>query len=411
MFAQRIIELFEMLPILLIIALVVNLLLRLATTVAQPARDYTYQPRVSVLVPVYNEGANILNTLNSIISADWPRDKLEIIAFDDCSKDDSMMYVRQIADAYPSLVRVGSNEKNSGKHLTVLNASRHATGEIFIIIDSDCIFHENVIKELVACYGDERIGAVGGSVGITNINDNVYTMSQAVTYFKSFQLGKLPQMAQGGVSCISGCLFSVRASIYRVIEPDIHNLSWLGVKVRAGEDRFMTHIVMLRGWRTTINPKAICWTSVPNTFNVLFKQQLRWSRSALRDTCWTLATLPANFRTIGVNRTLTWLMPYVLCILVTLFFFTCIPIYGIGVFWYGACIGVLFGSIHSILMALAYNYYAPKLMPGSVKISSPLKVGLFQAWGIVSWMLHFMALLSFDHDVWGTREKTATPTE
>lgn len=407
MFFHTMLELFKLLPLLVVIALVVNFLLRLVTKAASPARDYSYQPKVSVLVPVYNEGENILNTLNSIIAADWPRDKLEVIAYDDCSKDASMEYVQQIADKYPDLVRVGRNEKNSGKHLTVLNASKHATGEVFIIIDSDCIFHKDVIKELVACYGDERVGAVGGSVGITNVNDNVLTMSQAVTYFKSFQLGKLTQILQGGVSCISGCLFSVRASIYRDIEDEIKNLSWLGVKVRAGEDRYMTHVIMLRGWRTLINPQAICWTSVPNTFNVLFKQQLRWSRSALRDATWTLATLPRNFRVVGVNRTLTWLLPYILAIVVTFFALSCIPVYGVGVFWKGACFGVIYSAWTSIASALAYNHYAPKLMPGSKKIQHPLSVGMFQAWGIISMMLHFMALFSFDQDAWGTREKVA----
>ena len=408
MFFHVMLEIFELLPVLLIICTAVNFLLRLLTKDAEPRRDYTYQPKVSVLVPVYNEGENILNTLNSIINADWPRDKLEIIAYDDFSKDDSMMYVQQIADANPGLVRVGRNPVNSGKHLTVLNASKHATGEIFIVIDSDCIFHKDVIKELVACFGgDSRVGAVGGSVGITNVNDNVYTMAQSITYFRSFQLGKLTQILQGGVSCISGCLFSIRASVYRDIEDDIKNLNFLGVKVRAGEDRYMTHTVMLRGWRTLINPHAICWTSVPNKFDVLFKQQLRWSRSALRDAVWTLVTLRKNFRIVGVNRTLTWLMPYLLAILVTFFALSCVKVYGPGVFWKGACYGVVYGALSSIISAMAYNFYAPRLMPGSKKINSVLLVGLFQAWGLISLMLHFMALFSFDQDAWGTREKVA----
>lgn len=407
MFFHIMLELFELVPLLLIVGTVIGFLLRLLTKAAEPIRDYSYQPKVSVLVPVYNEGENILNTLNSIINADWPREKLEIIAYDDHSKDDSMMYVQQIADAHPGLVQVGRNPVNSGKHLTVLNASKQATGEVFIVIDSDCIFHRDVIKELVACFGDERVGAVGGSVGITNINDNVYTMSQAITYFKSFQVSKLAQILQGGVSCISGCLFAVRAAVYRDIEEEIHNLNFLGVKVRAGEDRYMTHVIMLHGWRTLINPHAICWTSVPNSFGVFFKQQLRWSRSALRDTLWTLVTLPRNFRIIGVNRTLTSLMPNVLSILSTFFVLSCVVMYGLGTFWKGLCFALIYGCAVSIASALAYNYYAPKLMPGSEKIKNPLIVGLYHGWGVATILLHFMALFSFDQDAWGTREKVA----
>ena len=97
--------------------------------------------------------------------------------------------------------------------------------------------------------------------------------------------------------CISGCLFAIRRELLLEIEPAIRARHWFGIPVNQGEARFLTHQTLLRGYGTYINNDALCWTTVPNTLSVLFKQQLRWRRSIVRDLFYTLRSAATRLET------------------------------------------------------------------------------------------------------------------
>src|SRR5208337_3313241 len=70
-----------------------GIILKLAFPGAKVKKDYTYQPAVSVLMPCYNEGKTVYETIESISKSDYPSDKFEVIAQDDCSVDDSYKWI------------------------------------------------------------------------------------------------------------------------------------------------------------------------------------------------------------------------------------------------------------------------------------------------------------------------------
>ncbi|MES4787776.1 MAG: glycosyl transferase family 2, partial [Nitrospiraceae bacterium] len=81
---------------------------------------------------------HVLDTIDSILAAEWPHDKLEIVAIDDCSNDDSYAYMEQAQKLHGDRLSVSKNAVNSGKHITLTHALKKATGDIVICIDSDC---------------------------------------------------------------------------------------------------------------------------------------------------------------------------------------------------------------------------------------------------------------------------------
>ncbi|CAB5514714.1 glycosyltransferase [Achromobacter xylosoxidans] len=404
--------LWHMLPILLIFYVFGGgLLVRLTTNAATPPKDYSYQPKVSVLLPVYNEGAHVLDTINSILAADWQHDKLEIVAIDDCSADDSFQYLLQAQAQHPDRLRASKNPSNSGKHVTLTRALAQSTGEIVICIDSDCIFDKKVIRELVACFGDPKVGAVGGHVGITNVNDNVFTLCQAVIYFMSFQIGKMLQNVLGKLFCISGCLFAVRRHIFEEVEEEVRNRNWFGMKVRDGEDRFMTHAILMRGWKTILNPSAVCWTAAPAQMSQLFGQQVRWRRSGLRDLFWTLARLPQHFRIMGVRALFSAILPELFTVIWAMYLLTAIPVMGIGVAVDAVLTAFVTFCSAFMIAALAYNHCIKTIAVGSEPIRNPLAAGLAGAWFFMdSIIVTTLALCTFDVGSWGTRELPKSDT-
>ncbi|HYT85935.1 MAG TPA: glycosyltransferase, partial [Burkholderiales bacterium] len=61
-------------------------------------------PALTVIIPAYNEGAMVESSIASVAAASYPRGRLEIIAIDDGSKDDTWRYIERAARRFPGLV-------------------------------------------------------------------------------------------------------------------------------------------------------------------------------------------------------------------------------------------------------------------------------------------------------------------
>ena len=107
--------------------------------------DYECAPKVSVIIPVYNEKQYLSETLESVINQTYKN--LEIVVVDDGSDDGS----EKISDEYAikdNRIRV-IHKKNEG-----LSAARNAgldniKGEYVTFIDSDDIYHPDMIKKML----------------------------------------------------------------------------------------------------------------------------------------------------------------------------------------------------------------------------------------------------------------------
>lgn len=383
-----------------------GVLARLMTRAGDPLRDYSYEPMVSVLLPVYNEGEHVLATIQSILACDWPADRIEIVAVDDCSADDSWHWLQVAAQRWPQQVRIYRNTVNSGKHVSLSHAHGQSTGEMLICIDSDCIFDTRVVRELVACFADPQVGAVGGNIGVTNVNDNVLTMGQTMVYYMSFQFGKMLQNLSGHVFCISGCLFAVRRTLFEQIEGEVKGRNWFGLGVRDGEDRYMTHAIMMRGWKTIVNPRATCWTAVPSRLSQFFPQQVRWRRSGLRDLFWTWRRMPEHLRLIGLLPLLAALVPETFTALWSFLLIATVLANGISQAATALITAILAFSGLFVAAALLYNLTCERLAPGSIRIRTPVWAAVSGAWFFIDALLvTLLALFTFDVGAWGTREK------
>ncbi len=384
-----------------VVKYVMGIILKISFPSAKVQKDYSYEPAVSVLMPCFNEGKTVYETIESISKSNYPTDKFEVIAQDDCSVDDSYEWMLKAQRDFTNIrIRTGRNAVNSGKARTVCNALEQSTAEIIISIDSDCIFDPDAIRELTACFSEAHIGSVGGRVGVRNPNDSVITAIQAVIYYSAFQLYKIPENWTRSVCCISGCLFAIRRELLLELEPAIRARHWFGVAVNQGEDRFLTHQTLLRGYGTYINNDALCWTTVPNTVSVLFKQQLRWRRSIVRDFFFTLRTLPQHVWKLHPNAVWTLVLTPLGALVGFLVAVTALTQDPLA--WAGPAplLGAL--GIGAVLTWFIKKYSAREA------VAHPLAFGAYVAWSMASSLLLTpLALLTMDSADWGTRTKQA----
>lgn len=239
-------------------------------------------PTVSVIIPAYNEGAMVLRSIQSVAEARFPHDRLEILAVDDGSADDTWAHICTAAARYPGLVTPLRHDRNRGKRAALAWGFERARGEFIVSIDSDSVIDRDALLAIVAPFRDARIGAVAGKVLVYNRRGLIPQMLHA-RYIMSFDFLRAVESAYRNVFCCPGALTALRASAIRPLVTRWQAQTFLGSPCTIGEDRAMTNYLLEAGFDTVYQGNAVVRTVVPETFSKLCKMLLRWDRSYVRE--------------------------------------------------------------------------------------------------------------------------------
>lgn len=110
------------------------------------------RPLISVVIPSYNYARFLPDCIASVTSQDYPN--LELVVFDDRSKDTSVEVLHQIASdpatkrAFNGRIHVEVNERNLGAHETINRAIAHSAGEYVCILNADDTFGPGRLKRM-----------------------------------------------------------------------------------------------------------------------------------------------------------------------------------------------------------------------------------------------------------------------
>lgn len=244
------------------------------------ARDTA--PSLTVVIPAYNEGAMVLQSIQSVIDADYPRDRLEVLVIDDGSSDDTWSYIRQAAERYPALVTPLRHERNRGKRAALAWGFERARGEILVTIDSDSVIERGALLALAGPFRDLRIGAVAGKVLVYNRQGLIPRMLH-VRYILSFDLLRSVESAYRTVFCCPGALTALRAAAVHGVLARWKDQRFLGRACTFGEDRALTNFLLEAGYDTVYQRSAVVRTMVPTLYPKLCKMFIRWDRSYVRE--------------------------------------------------------------------------------------------------------------------------------
>jgi len=120
-------------------------------------------PKVSIVVPVFNERQN-LPKLHERLTAtlDGTGKSWEIVYTDDGSKDGSIDLLKQFHAARPAEVRVIEFERNAGQHMAIMAAFERARGDVVVTIDADLQNPPEEIPKLLALadQGHDVVGSI-----------------------------------------------------------------------------------------------------------------------------------------------------------------------------------------------------------------------------------------------------------
>ncbi len=276
-------------------------------------------PPISIIVPAYNEDANIVQSVRSLLMLRYPQ--FEVVVVNDGSTDGTLQLlieefglrtvarclditvpcrpIRAVYESreYPTLVVV--DKENGGGKADALNAGLNlALYPLYCAIDADSVLEDEALLRVVRPFVEEPglTVASGGVIRIANGSEiragrlvrvqlprAPLPLIQIVEYLRAFFFGRMGWEAWNGLLIISGA-FGVfdKQAVVRVggyapdtLGEDIELVVRLHRRLRDEGRRYRIRFVS----------DAICWTEAPTTLRALRNQRNRWQRGLI-DTLW-----------------------------------------------------------------------------------------------------------------------------
>ncbi len=274
------------------------------------AKDYSYQPFISIIVPAYNEEHVIKQRIENLLSQAYPKDKFEVIVIDSGSTDTTLEIAKGFEKDEPN-VRVLEEGERRGKASAINLGKSYAKGEIVLVTDANTVFDVNVLREIAPHFKNLNIGAVGGRFVLSNVESG---LARASSFY--WELESLIRRGESALDSV--CLFHGEINAWRkdIVEVDLGSLA---------EDLDMAIKIRKQGYKIVYEPDAVAHEPGPTTK----KEQIIQKKRA------TIGTIQSFFKhrrylwfprdkysslVFPSHKTLQILSPYLLLgILVTFF--------------------------------------------------------------------------------------------
>ncbi len=288
-------------------------------------------PTCTIMVPAYNEGRLVYETLKSISASNFPKEKMEIIVIDDGSKDDTWYWINKANADLNYTLTVYQQPENRGKRHALHRGFTTGTGEVFITIDSDSVVEKDTVRNLLSPFVvNKNCGGVAGNVKVLNKKQGIIPKMLNVSFVFSFEFVRAAQSSLGFVLCTPGALSAYkREAVMHSLEDWIEQ-KFMGKYATIGEDRAMTNLILKQGYDVNFQRNANVLTNTPTGFKNLHKMFTRWGRSNVRETLAMNRFVFKNFREknkagarfIFLNQWIKLLLAFPLVILMFYFLFT-----------------------------------------------------------------------------------------
>jgi len=241
--------------------------------------------RVSLIIPIHNEGRRMEGLLRSLLAQDYPA---EIVFIDDCSDDESPAMLAQFVRQYTAnnaaergmdakVITLTENPGPNRKQRALSAGIAAARGEYLLFTDGDCEAPPGWIRAMARRMGDESVGAAIGPVFKKKRGRGFFSLYQcydhAIRY--NYLAGAIGLGAAGGG--FGNNLIVSRAALDSIGGYD-------AVPPSPTEDAALISLIRSRGEyriRAIALPDAVVETGAEKTWRAFINQTLRWNNGGL----------------------------------------------------------------------------------------------------------------------------------
>lgn len=229
-------------------------------------KDYTYKPKVSVIISAYNEEKVIEKKLSNIIKTDYP--DFEVIIANDASNDRTVDIAEDFIKSHPDFdIRVNTVRNHLGKTNAQDEAVEVAKGDILVFSDANSIFKEDAISELVSYFTSDDIEYVCGSL-IYKEDDTASVVAENTYWNMELTMRKIESNIKT-IAAGNGAIYACRKKDYR------------NYNLVSSHDYEMPLHAGLNGKRALYNEDALAFEKAGSTTSDEFKRKVRMQRRIL----------------------------------------------------------------------------------------------------------------------------------
>jgi len=242
-------------------------------TMKEKPEKIDYFPKVSVILPAHNQEKIIAKVLRSVLSLDYPKDKLEVIAVNDDSTDRTGKIIEEIRKKDKRLKVIHRHPGFVGKAAAVNEGLKIATGELIGVLDGDDPSTAKcALKLMVPYFKDKKLGAVMGAIKVWKPKKLIEKLQWFEYIFVTVMRRLLASL--NALYVTPGGAFSLyRKSVLDKEGPfDESSLT---------EDLEMAMRLQHKGYKIKLEIDCVNHTKVPDTLQGFHRQRVRWYRGWL----------------------------------------------------------------------------------------------------------------------------------
>jgi len=233
----------------------------------------TKEYSLSIVIPCYNGGKVIGNTIESLLKSTYKGLK-KIIVVDDCSTDNSYEIMKKYEKKYPDKILVVQTPKNTGNAAGAKNyGAKFVDTELIGFTDDDSLVEPDAIEKTIGFFDDEKVGAVTSTVLVEKNSNKFIIKLQAIEY-KVIKFSRKLLEFLDSIYVTPGPLGIYRKSAFDKVKGfDEKNLT---------EDIEITWNLQYHNYKIKMASPARVYAISPTKFKEWIKQRNRWNIGGLQ---------------------------------------------------------------------------------------------------------------------------------
>jgi cellulose synthase/poly-beta-1,6-N-acetylglucosamine synthase-like glycosyltransferase len=222
-----------------------------------PVRKDDQLRTVSFVIAVYNGEKFLERKLKTIFALNYPRELMEILVISDGSTDRTDDIARSFADRGVKFLQVPRGGKAAALNAGVPLVS----GEILVLNDVRQTLDTNCLRNVIACFGDTKVGAVSPETIIVKGETHEETTTSLYWRYESWIRQRLTRI--DSTFGYSGAFAAIRRSLWTPLPP--------GTLL---DDVYEPLVAFFKGYRILMEPTATMY-DFPTVLQSEFKRKVR----------------------------------------------------------------------------------------------------------------------------------------
>lgn len=222
-------------------------------------------PFISVLIAAYNEEEVIESKVRSVLEADYPAGRLEILVGSDASTDRTNEILSKLKEEH-SVLQVSLFEQRNGKPGVINRLVTRSRGEILVITDANVMLDRGTLLQLAGSFSRDENGLVDTRMINTRLRKDGISHQEKFYISREVRIKHNESLIWGTMMGPFGGCYAVRKSCYQPV-PD-HFLV---------DDFFINMAVLKQGYRCISNVDAKVYEDVSNDLKEEFRRKSRIS--------------------------------------------------------------------------------------------------------------------------------------